>query len=428
MTKINETLRQNGIEAERAILAASLLDLRSAVTATELLGPEDFQHPKHRTVFGAISEIVQRGGVPDMVSIFPMMVAGQIEASWLSSLTDSALVGSAHVRQWAAEIKRQARLQQLADAGEALSLEARKPLTDPEELAERHIQKFITSHAQTGRAVGMRQAMDETMQAIENRSNGKIEPGISTGVSGFDRAKRGLRGGELIVIGGRPGSGKSALAGNIAVEVAKQGRHVLIFSLEMQVQDFTERMISAAAGVNLQSVRAGQFDDRQYSQVKKAGEMLEQLPIRIDDSGGLTIGQLVGRSRAASIRGKVDLIFVDYLQLVKGKGDTRQQMVGDVTRSLKALAKDLNISIIGLAQLNRGVEGREDKQPRLSDLRESGDIEQDADLVALLHRIECGPDSPMFGKAELIIAKHRNGPTGKIDLQFEGHFCRFRDV
>lgn len=192
--------------------------------------------------------------------------------------------------------------------------------------------------------------------------------------------------------------------------------------------DFTERMLAATAGVNLQSIRSGQMDDRQCDRMKRAGGMLENLPINIDDSGGLTIGQLAGRARAAAIRGKVELIIVDYLQLVRGKGDTRQQQVGDVTRTLKALAKDLNIPIIGLAQLNRGIDGREDKRPRLSDLRESGDIEQDADLVGLLYRIECGPDSPMYGKAELLIAKHRNGPTGKVDLQFEGHFCRFREA
>jgi len=427
VTKINETLKQNSIEAERCLIGACLVDMQSAVTATELLIPDDIQHPTYRIILKSIREIVLQGGVPEMTTIYPM-VAGQVDATLLSSLTDNPIFGTAHVRQWAAEIKRQARLQRLAHAGEALVMESRSPLADPEELTERHIQKFITDHAQAGKAVGMRIAMDKTMQAIEARGKGEIEPGILTGIMAFDRIKQGLRGGELLVFGGRPGGGKSALAGNIAVEVGKQGGHVLIFSLEMQTEDFTERMLSAASSVNLQSIRWGQLDDRQQQWVNSAGAMLKRLSIRIDDSGGLTIGQIVGRSRAAAIRRKVDLIIIDYLQLVKGKGDTRQQQVGDVTRALKALAKDLNVPVIGLAQLNRGVEDREGKRPRLSDLRESGDIEQDADMVGLLYRIECGPDSPMFGKTELIIAKHRNGPTGKIDLKFEGHFCRFREV
>ena len=427
MTKINEAIRKNSLEAELSIIAACLVDLPSAVSAVDLVDPSDMQHPKHRIVFNAIVETVGRGGIPDMITVFPM-VAGQVDASWLSGLADNPLVGSAFVRQWSTEIKRQAKLQRLAEAGDALATAARTAVADPDELIDHHIQKFIGNHVQSGRAVGMRTAMGETMRGIEERGTGKIESGILTGFIAFDRIKQGLRGGELIVFGGRPGSGKSVWAGNVAVEAAKQGDAVLIFSLEMQTEDFTLRMLSSVSGINLQSVRSGQLDDQQGERVKRSGAMLENLPITIDDSGGLTIGQLVGRARAAAIRSKVALIIVDYLQLVQGKGDTRQQQVGDVTRTLKALSKDLNIPIIGLSQLNRGIEGREDKRPRLSDLRESGDIEQDADLVGLLYRIECGPDSPMFGKAELIIAKHRNGPTGKVDLQFEGHFCRFREV
>lgn len=426
MTKINEALRQNSLEAERSIIGACLIDIQSAVAAIETIGPEDMQHPKHRIVFSAIAEMIQRGGIPDPVAIYPQ-VAGQVDASWLSGCMD-VISGPSFVRQWAAEVKRLAKLQRLSEAGESLILEARAPLADPEELTERHIRKFITDHAQTGRTIGMRQAMGKTLKMINARFEGKVEPGLLTGLMALDRIKQGLRGGELIVFGGRPGGGKSALAGNIAVEVGKQGGNVLIFSLEMQTMDFTERMISSVAGVNLQSIRSGQLDDHQHARVKSAGAMLERLNIRIDDSGGLSIGQLVGRARAAAIRGKIDLIIVDYLQLVKGKGDTRQQQVGDVTRALKTLAKDLNVPVIGLAQLNRGLESRTDKRPQLADLRESGDIEQDSDLVGLLYRIECGPDSPMFGKAELIIAKHRNGPKGKIDLLFEGHFCRFREA
>jgi len=427
MTNINETLKQNSIEAERCLIGACLEDMKSAAAAVDLLSPEDMQHSKHRIVFTAICETVQQGGVPELVTIYPM-IASQVDVTWFSSLTGDVIHGPAHVRQWAAVIKRQAKLQQLIEAGETLIFEARSPIADPEELTERHIQKFITDNAQDGKAVGMNKAVTEAMQAIEARGRGEVETGILTGIMAFDRIKQGFRGGEFIVFGGRPGSGKSVLGGHIAVEAGKQGNHVLVFSLEMQVAELIERMIAAAASVNLQSVHNGQFDDRQQAMVKNAGTMLERLPIRIDDSGGLTIGQIVGRARAAAIRGKVDLIVTDYLQLVNGKGDTRQQQVGDVTRALKALAKDLNIPVIGLAQLNRAPENREEKRPRLSDLRESGDIEQDADMVGLLYRIECGPDSPMFGKAELIIPKHRNGPTGKIDLQFEGHFCRFREV
>ncbi|MBM9616650.1 replicative DNA helicase [Desulfobulbus rhabdoformis] len=427
MTKINDTMKQNSIEAERCLIGACLVDMKSAVTAVDLVRPGEMQHPKHGIIFNAIIETVQNGGMPEMVTIYPL-IAGKVDASFLSDVTNNPIVGPAHVRQWAGVIKRQARLQSLAEAGEALVIEARSPLADPEELAASHILKFICDNAHTGKSVGMSEAVPKTMQAIEARGKGEEAPGILTGFMAFDRMKQGLRGGEFIVFGGRPGGGKSALAGNIAVEVAKQGAHVKIFSLEMTRDDFIERMISAAAGVNLQSIRSGQFDDYQHDRVKRAGAMIANLPINIDDTGGLTIGQIGGRARESVLKSKVDLIIVDYLQLVKGKGDTRQQQVGDVTRALKALAKDLNVPVIGLAQLNRGLEGREDKRPRLSDLRESGDIEQDADMVGLLYRIECGSDSPMYGKAELIIAKHRNGPTGKVDLKFEGHFSRFKEA
>lgn len=428
MTSINETLKQNSIEAERCLIGSCLVDIKSAVTAVNLVRPEDLQHPKHRVVFTAITETIQKGKIPEIITIYPL-IAGQVDASWFSSLIDNPISGPAHVRQWATEIERRARLQRLAAAGEALMRETRSPIADPEDLTERHIQQFICNHMPTGRqTIGMHKAMAKTIQAIEARTRGEMSAGIPTGFMVFDRIKQGLRGGELIVFGGRPGTGKSALIGNIAVEVGKQSRRVLIFSLEMQVEDFTERMLSAASSVNLQSIRSGQLDDIQQERLKRAGTMLEHLPIEIDDSGGLSIGQIIGRARKAAIMGKLDLIIIDYLQLVKGKGDTRQQQVGDVTRALKSLAKELNIPVIGLAQLNRGIEGREDKRPRLSDLRESGDIEQDADMVGLLYRIECGPDSPMFGKAELIIAKHRHGPTGKIDFQFEGHFSRYREI
>ena len=240
----------------------------------------------------------------------------------------------------------------------------------------------------------------------------------------------GLHSSDLIILAARPSMGKTALAMNIAVNAALSGKKVLIFSLEMAAQQLVERAVSSMASVPLASIRSGDLDPRQLELVEKRMAIFKRLPLKIDDSSGLSIGQVQSRAKAEAIEGGVDLIVVDYLQLMSARGEqSREREVSVISAGLKGLAKDLNIPVLALSQLNRGLESRTDRTPKLSDLRDSGSIEQDADLVLLLHRNQDGgPGTPLHGKAELIIAKHRNGPTGSLYLRFDGQFCRFGDV
>ena len=301
------------------------------------------------------------------------------------------------------------------------------------------------------------------MAAAAYQRDGKLS-GISTGLRDLDMRMGGLQHSDLIILAGRPGMGKTALATNIAYNVAKayrsetladgtnktvNGGVVGFFSCEMSAEQLATRILAEQTGISSASIRRGGITERDFDKIRDYAIELQSLPLFVDETGGLSIAQLCARARRLKRQKGLDLIIVDYIQLLQGSGkrsDNRVQEVTEITTSLKALAKELNVPVIGLSQLSRQVESRDDKRPQLADLRESGSIEQDADVVMFVYREEYylqnkepRPGTPehetwttemdlVHGKAEVILAKQRHGPTGTVDLQFEGQFTRFSDL
>lgn len=284
---------------------------------------------------------------------------------------------------------------------------------------------------------------------IAQRSGGKIV-GLPTGLTDIDRILGGLQKSDLLIVAGRPGMGKTALATNIAFHVATVGHPMLFFSLEMSAQQLSMRILSEQSGVEMWRIRNGQMRDPEWENYVLTGQRLDELPLHIDDTGGLTLAQLASRARRAKREHKIEGIVVDYIQLMDGtKGGSyqqnRTQELTHITKGLKSLAKELDVPIIALSQLSRGVDARDDKRPVLSDLRESGSIEQDADVVAFVFRQEYyiksrEPDvsDPNYhkwqeqmerchGKADIIVEKHRHGSTGTVHVNFDGRFTKFSD-
>jgi len=287
---------------------------------------------------------------------------------------------------------------------------------------------------------GVERGKPDTLAEITPRVMAKIEDislhgasyGISTGFVDLDRRLSGLAKQDLIIIAARPGMGKTVLAVDVALNVAKQNKNVLIFSLEMSKEQLCTRMLSSKAQVSGDAIRSGYLNDATFPKMYRAKGMLDGLPVTIIDNPGLSITEIRSYAKMQHMKRPVDLVVVDYMQLSNaavGKGGNREREISMISSGLKGLAKELDIPVIGLSQLNRGLEARSDKRPMLSDLRESGAIEQDADVVLFIYRDEVynpGPDNPLAGLAEIIVAKQRNGPTGKVKLAFQGEFSSFQ--
>lgn len=419
MTKAREL--PHNLEAEQFVIGSSLISEQCARTAAELLKPEDFYTAQHRTIWGALESVISGNTTPDIVTVYEAG-GGKIEASYLSSLTTDAMPGVAFVKQRAAVIKKHSTLRSLFETLSTGARWAMEPGADPERITEDLGALFLKRHAQKGKARALKQSVGPVVKSVLDGP----DPGVLTGFFSIDGVLRGMRAGELIILAARTSMGKTSLAGNIFMEAAKCGHTVLFFSLEMMESEIILRLLAAVAEINLQALKIGQLEDYQLRRLETARAMLETLPILIDDQAGLSIQQLASRARAVAIREPVGLIVVDYLQLLGGKGENQTQRISAVSGGLKQLSKDLNVPVLALSQLNRTSEA--DSEPKLHHLRDSGAIEQDADVVLLLHRFKGGSDSPLQNRACVNVAKHRNGPTGKIDLQFEGHFCRFKEL
>jgi len=431
----------NSIEAEQSLLGGLMLDNAAWDKVADLIVASDFYRKDHRLIFAGIAELAETSNPCDVVTLSELLDnRDELEASggleYLAMLSNET-PGAANVRAYARILRERSTLRSLISAGNQISGSAfatdGRSASDLVDEAERLVFEIAEKGARG--QVGFRHLKSILPDAVDridllHQSGGEIT-GIPTGYTEFDKLTAGLQSGELIVIAGRPSMGKSALAVNIA-ENAAIGAKVptAIFSMEMPSQQLAFRMISSLGRVDQTHLRTGKFPDEDWSRINTAVQLMSDAPIFIDDSASLSPTEIRARARRLKREHGLGLIVVDYLQLmqVHGSKENRATEISEISRSLKALAKELELPIIALSQLNRSVEQRTDKRPVMSDLRESGAIEQDADLIVFIYREEVyNQDTPRKGIADICIAKQRNGPIGDFPLPFVGRFTKFEN-
>jgi replicative DNA helicase len=429
----------HSIEAERSVLGAILLENNALHQAQQLLGDDDFYRDDHRRIYRAMGQLSERSTVIDLVTVKEELERrGELQAaggaSYVSSLVDG-VPKSANIEHYARIVKEKATLRGLISSAHQIissAMTAEDETGDILDAAERSILRIAENRLRTG-FVPLRLVADESLKVIERLSERReLVTGLATGIERFDELTSGLQRGDLVVVAGRPSMGKTALALNVAQHAAvKDHRKVGVFSLEMTKEQLFLRLLCAQAKVDAHRLRTGTLSKADWTKLTLAFAQLAEAPIFIDDTAALGILEMRAKARRLKLEKGLDLIVVDYLQLVRGRAryENRTQEISDISRSLKALAKELDVPLIAISQLSRAPETRGgDHRPQLSDLRESGAIEQDADLVAFIYREEVyRPDEENRGRATLIIGKQRNGPIGDVDLVFLKEFTRFEN-
>ncbi len=424
-------------EAERAVLGALILDHDSFYKVEDKLSPRAFDLPRHRILYEACVELAAKQQAATLITLRSYLEErGQLDqiggVTFLSRVAD-AVPTAAHIEHHANILREKSLARALIRSCEEISsrgYSGRETVDELLEHAEREILQIAIGHAQN-QFSSMRDEMQGTFDWIERVQAGDVI-GVRTGFEDFDRRTGGLQGGELMVIAGRPSMGKTALALNVARNHAvDQNGCVGFFSLEMTKRELVLRLLWSEAKVDSVRFSNGMLSDDDWTRLTRAATTLESTRLYLDDSMAVTVSDISARARRLHREKNLTLIVVDYIQLIQGRQDQerREQQVADISRSLKLLAKDLDIPVIALSQLNRGPENRPDKRPQLADLRESGAIEQDADNVVFIYRDELyDEDSPDQGIAEVIIAKQRNGPIGTTKLQFEKRYGCFHNL
>jgi replicative DNA helicase len=431
----------HSLEAEAAVLGGILLDNTALDRVAEQVSAEDFYREAHRKIFRAASELSQRSEPIDLLTLTEALkTRGELAeiggAAYVSELADRAL-SAANIQYHARIIREKAILRGLiATASEIVSrgYEAREEVARFVDEAEQAIYQ-IAEKKTRGAFTRVGDMITETFRHIEQLYERKeMVTGVATGFTDLDRMTAGLQPSDLIIVAGRPSMGKTSFCLNIAEHVAiENGTGVAVFSLEMSKEQLVLRMLCSQARVDLSKVRTGFLAQKDFPRLAEAAGRIHDAPIYVDDTPALSALEL--RAKARRLKrdkdAKLGLIIVDYLQLMRGSGardDSREQEISQISGSLKALAKELRLPVIALSQLNRQVEGRNPPKPRMADLRESGAIEQDADVIAFIYRDELyNPQSRDQGVAEIIIAKQRNGPVGDVRLAFRSEYTRFEN-
>ena len=427
-------------EAEQAVLSGVFLRPDLLQELVDQLRPVDFYVPAHRIIFGAFVALCEQNTPVDEVTVFDWLVShSQLEAAggaaYLGELS-RAVVSGANAVHWAKIVRDKAMQRALIDTSAQIisnCYDASKDvptLLDESERAIFSISERANSTTFASSSELVRSVFDELLARYNNKS---VTTGVPTGYMMLDRMTAGLQPTDLIILAARPSMGKTAFALNVAMRAALSGgATVAIFSLEMSKESLMDRMLCAWGRVELSRVRRGFLEDDDWAKLSASADALSQAKIFIDDTAGLTPLALRARCRRLKAEHGLDLVMVDYLQLMhSSRNDSRELEISDISRNLKALAKELKVPVIALSQLNRKVEERTDKRPVLSDLRESGAIEQDADLIMFIHREDAynkKDDHQKTGIAEIIIGKHRNGPTGTVKLAYRPEFTAFDDL
>ena len=433
-----ETLPPRSEEAEMAVLGSMLLEESAISQAIELLGENYFYNDAHKKIFKVIVDIYSRNKPADLITTTEQLKKSKdLEdvggVSYIASLTQ-VVPTAANIKHYARIVKEKYILRSLIATGTEIVAEAYKTESNVEELLDRAEKTIfdITSRKAESSSVQLKDIIKDTIETIDNLYQRKESvTGVATGFHEFDIRTAGLQPSDLIIIAGRPSMGKSALATCIAEHAGMIEKvPTVIFSLEMAKEQLAQRMLCCHAKVDFHKVRTGFLSQSDWPKLTNAAGKLAESPIFIDDTPAISALELRAKARRLKSQHNIGLIIVDYLQLMRSTsgGDNRQQEISDISRGLKALAREISAPVIGISQLSRAVESRADHRPQLSDLRESGAIEQDADVVILLLREEYySPTPENQGHAELIIAKQRNGPVGSLGLTFIKEYTRFEN-
>ncbi len=442
---IEERVPPQNIEAEQAVLGAMLIDKEAIAKATELLSADDFYREAHRVIFSAMLELYNKNEAVDMVTVTEILKRdNKLEdiggIAYITSLANVVLT-AANVKYHAEIVAEKSVLRQLVRVSTeiaAMGYEANDDVGTLLDTAESRILE-ISNRKKKADFTPINDILMDSVQSIESllQNKGGLT-GLPAGFADLDKLTSGLHPSDFIILAARPSMGKTALALNIVQNVALRAhkviggepRSVAFFSLEMSKEQLVNRMLCAEAGIDSQRLRVGEMHDEDWTHLWDACDTMSRAKIYIDDTAGITAMDMRSRARRLKAEHGLDLIVVDYLQLMQGSGKRnnsgdRQQEVSEISRSLKALARELDVPVLALSQLSRSVESRQVKRPMLSDLRESGSLEQDADIVAFLYREDYYNPETENKHTELIIAKHRNGPVDTVNLFFQKQFTKF---
>ena len=427
------------VAAEQSVLGGMLLSKDAIADVVEVVRGHDFYRPAHELVYEAIVDLYGRGEPADAVTVSAeLQKRGELGrvggAPYLHTLI-SSVPTAANAGYYARIVRETAVLRRLVEAGTKIVQMGYTGDGDADDIVDAAQAEVysVTDRRTSEDYVPLSAIMEGTLDEIEAiGSRGGEMVGVPTGFADFDELTNGLHPGQMIVVAARPAVGKSTLGLDIARAAAiKNGMTTCIFSLEMGRNEITMRLLSAEARVPLHHMRTGKLTDDDWTRLARRMGEVSNAPLFIDDSPNMSMMEIRAKCRRLKQRSDLKLVIIDYLQLMSSgkRVESRQQEVSEFSRAIKLLAKELEVPVIAISQLNRGSEQRTDKKPQMSDLRESGSIEQDADMVVLLHREELYErESPRAGEADFIVAKHRNGPTATITVAFQGHYSRFVDM
>lgn len=434
-------LPPQNVEAEESILSAILIDNNTLLDVIEILAPDDFYKSIHQKIFSAITELFSRNEPADLVTLTNILKEkDQLEdiggATYLSRLVDTVPL-AVNAQHYARIVRDKAALRRLIEKSNTIArrcFEDRGDVDEVIDFAETAIYEISETKSKQS-FYPLSKMIEKNIDTLEERQGNKtLITGVPTGFTFFDHKTSGLQNSDLVILAARPSMGKTAFALNTARNAALDANvPVAVFSLEMSKEQLSMRMLSSEARLNSTRLRSGFISQEDWMRITEAAGNLSNAPIYIDDSPGITAMEIRAKSRRLKMDKNIGLIIIDYLQLMQGRrsAERRELEISEISRSLKALAKELDLPVLAISQLNRMLEQRSDKRPQLSDLRESGALEQDADVVAFIYRDEIynkDEDNPNKGKAELIISKQRNGPIGTVSLTFLEAYTRFENL
>ena len=430
----------HSIEAEQSVVGSMLMGREAIMAASEMLTSDDFYQHQYGVIFDAMVELFNEGKPVDLVTLQDRLKEKDLppEITSMEFVRDllNAVPTSANVRHYATIVSEKAVLRRLIKLSEEIENECYLDKEPVEVILEETVKRMfkLLQQRNSGDYVPIRQVVMNTLENIERASKTKGNvTGLATGFTDLDYKTSGFQPSDFILVAARPSMGKTAFVLNIAQYMAfKKDKAVAIFSLEMSREQLMNRLFSMESKVDSQSLRTGNLKDEEWSKLIESAGIIGESNLIIDDTPGISIAEMRSKCRKYKLEHGLDIIIIDYLQLMTGSGrgsDSRQQEISDISRSLKALARELNVPVVALSQLSRAVEQRTDHRPMLSDLRESGAIEQDADVVMFIYRDDYyNKDSEDKGIAEIIIAKQRNGPIGTVNLVWLPDYTKFANI
>ncbi len=439
MEDVTRRVPPQSLEAEQSVIGSMIMDRDAIDAVKDTISDEDFYHPDLKIIYEVIVELYNQNKPVDLVTLQSALTdrdvldqVGGIE--YLSKLA-MAVPTSAHAKHYAAIVKEKSTLRKVIKATQEImadSYDGTIPVDGVLNTAEERIFNIVQNR-DSGEFTAVSELVNPMLNKLEllTKNQGKVT-GISTGFLDLDYRTAGMQPSDLVLVAARPSMGKTAFALNVVQHAAVREKKVCaLFSLEMSKDQLLNRMVCSEAMVDAQKVRTGDLEDSDWSKISMGAVILAESPIYIDDTPGITIADMRAKCRKLKMDKGLDLIMIDYLQLMSGNGKTqsREQEISEISRGLKALAREMSAPVVALSQLSRACESRADHRPMLSDLRESGAIEQDADVVMFLYRDEYyHPESEQKNQAELIIAKQRNGPTGTVNLVWIGQYTKFKNM